>query len=83
MASYFFHLTAKILNYPVLFILCGLFFLRSFFFSATPNRPFLVEILADIVLTNFVAVQLRSTVQRSPLWLILEESHGMHILINR
>lgn len=41
---------------------------------------FSVEELAHVLLTKVVAVQLWGAVQRSPLGLILEESHGMHIL---
>lgn len=49
-----------------------------FFFPRSPAIS--AEILADILLTEVVAVQLWSPVQGSPLWLILEEPHGVDVL---
>jgi hypothetical protein len=49
-------------------------------FCLRPHRVVSVEEMADILFPNVIAIQLWSPVQRSPLWLILEESHGVHIL---
>lgn len=61
-----------------------IFCLFSYFFILLQSRAAellnLVEVLADIFLTVVVAIQLRSAVQRRPLRLILEESHGMNVL---
>lgn len=40
----------------------------------------LIQIFVDVFLAKFVLIQVRAPVQRRPLWLVFEKSHGMNIL---